>query len=195
MRPDPRGTLFLFVWVSAIQLTVAKVDAGLASVALNHGQAFHQSGNRQQTSFSAEDPVHHPVNVPPDILRLLRQDGRNQTCLKKGQSKEDIQASWFVASEIDLKSHRSPDLIIMAVNPCLSGANVVPFWIFRSTAGGHTLALSATALALDVLTTRSKTYKNLQLTALTANTEHRTVYKFDGLRYKEWRRFQKPIRQ
>ena len=195
MALDLRGPLFLFVCVFVIQLTATKVDAGLASVALNHREAFHQSGNRQQTSFSAEDPIQHPVNVPLDILQILRQDARNQTCLRKGQSKEDIQTSWFVASEIDLKSDRSPDLIVMAVNPCLSGANVVPFWVFRHTAGGHTLALSAPAFALDVLTTRSKTYRNLRLTALTAKTEHSTIYKFDGLRYKEWRRFQKPIRQ
>lgn len=196
MAPDTRGCLFLFVCVSVVQLTATKVDAGL-SVAPNHVEPFHQSirGNRQQTSFSAENPVQHPVNVPPDVLQLLRQDARNQTCLEEGQSKEDIQASWFVASEIDLKNDRSSDLIILAKNPCLNGANVVPFWVFRTTPGGHTLALSTTAFALDVLTARSKTYRNLQLTSLTAKTEQTTVYKFDGLRYREWRRFQKPIRQ
>lgn len=193
---EPRVCLLLFVCVFTIRLTGTKVDARLASVAHN-GEAFHQSngGNRQQTSFSAEDPVQHPVNVPPDVLQFLRQDARNQTCLKKGQSKEGIQASWFVASEIDLKSDRSSDLIVLAANPCLSGANVVPFWVFRNTAGGHTLALSATAFALDVLTARSRTYRNLQLTSLTAKTEHTTIYKFDERRYREWRRFQKSIRQ
>ncbi len=192
-----RGYLFLFAFVSVIQLTATKVDAGLASVALNHWEDFHQSkrANRQQTSFSAEEPIQHPVSLPPDILQLLRQDARIQTCLRKGQSKEDIQASWFVASEIDLKFDRSSDLIILAANPCLNGANVVPFWVFRSAAGGHTLALSTTAFALNVLTTRGKTYRNLQLTSLTAKTVHTTIYKFDGLRYREWRRFQKPIRQ
>ncbi len=120
-----RGYLFLFAFVSVIQLTATKVDAGLASVALNHWEDFHQSkrANRQQTSFSAEEPIQHPVSLPPDILQLLRQDARIQTCLRKGQSKEDIQASWFVASEIDLKFDRSSDLIILAANPCLNGAN------------------------------------------------------------------------
>ena len=185
----------MLVCVSVIQLTATKGDVGLATVALNHAVAFHQSGSRQQTSFSAEEGVQHPVNVPPDVIKFLRQDARNLTCLRMGQSKEDIQVSWFVASEIDLKFDRSPDLIILAANPCLNGANVVPFWVFRHTASGYALALSTTAFALDVLTTRSKTHRNLQLTSLTAKTEHKVIYKFDGLRYKERRRFQKPIGQ
>ncbi|SRR5258708_80096 len=158
------------------------------------GYQSKKAAVRKQTTFSAEEPLQHPIDVPTDVLQLLRRDVRNQTCLGEGQSPKDVPASWFVASDISLKDGHFGDLIVMPANPCLKGANVVPFWIFRRKSGQHLLSLSATAFALEILKTRTNSYRDIRVTSLSATTEYTTVYKFDGNRYKRRQHSQKAIR-
>ncbi len=196
-----RQYLIFLVCALLIEVSATGFRGVLASVAFDRGVTAlsntrvqqRKRNTREQTKFSAEDAIQRPVDVPIDILKLLRNDERNQTCLIKGQLKEDMPASWFVASEIRLSNGRSSDLIVTATNPCLNGANVVPFWVFRKVSDRHTLVLSTTAFALEILNTRSKNYRNMRLTSLTATMEHTTIYKFDGNKYREWQRFQKTI--
>jgi hypothetical protein len=150
---------------------------------------------RQQTVFSAEEPIQSPIEVPTDVLRILQKDARNKTCLREGQSFKDIPSSWFVASGVEFKEARLHILIVMSANSCLNGANVIPFWIFRRTAGGHLLSLSTTAFALEILKTRTNSYPDIRLTSLSARTEYTSVYKFNGNKYRPRRRSQKPISQ
>ena len=100
---------FIFiVCVLLIKVSAIGFRGVLASVAFDPGVTAlpdtrvqqRKRNTRQQTKFSAEDPIQRPVDVPIDVLKLLRNDERNQTCLIKGQLKEDMPASWFVASEI-----------------------------------------------------------------------------------------------
>ena len=107
---------FIFlVCVLLIEVSAIGFRGVLASVAFDPGVTAppdtrvqqRKRNTRQQTKFSAEDPIQRPVDMPIDILKVLRNDGRNQTCLIKGQLKEDMPSSWFVASEIRLSNGRS----------------------------------------------------------------------------------------
>ncbi len=158
-----------------------------------HTQEQSQVRLREQSAFGAEEEVEHPVNMPEDVLRILRRDERNQRRLAEGQSPDDMPASWFVASEIHLNEDDLPDLVVMAATPRLFGANIVPFWIFRNTPQGHKLALSVSALGLEVLNNRTNGYRDIHSIALSAREEFTTTYKFNGNEYREWRSSQRPL--
>jgi len=136
-----------------------------------------------QTIFGAEEELKHPVDVPEDVLRILKQDERIQTHLGNGQSNENLLKSWFAASEIDLNDDDTPELVVRAVNPHLFGANLVPFWIFRKGPKGHELILSVNALGLEVLRTKTNGYKNIVATKSTAREILSDSYGFDLDKY------------
>ena len=147
-----------------------------------------------QTIFGAELEVKRPVTVPLDVLRILRHDERIQTRLGKGKSPENLSASWFAASEIELNDHGQRDLILQAVNPHLFGANLVPFWLFQRTPKGYKLILSVDALGLEVLKTKTNNYKNIRTTKATAKEILSGTYEFDGDKYEERRSSREPIK-
>jgi len=138
----------------------------------------------EQSHFGAEAAITAPVEIPSDVIPMLRQDKRNQTCLKRGESVERITKTWFVCSEIHLKDDRSVDLVVTARNECLLGSNIVPFWVFRKTPHGHELVLSVSALGLDVLNSKTNNYRDIRIARATARSAHTATLKFDGRKYR-----------
>jgi hypothetical protein len=147
-----------------------------------------------QTIFGAELEVKRPVTVPFDVLRILRNDERIQTRLGKRESPDDLSASWFAASEIELNDDSQPDLILQAVNPHLFGANLVPFWLFQKTPKGYKLIFSVDALGLEVLKTKTNNYRNIHSTKATAKEILNATYEFDGDKYEERSSSREPIK-
>lgn len=139
---------------------------------------------REQSRFGAEVAIRRPVEIPADVLLILREDKRNQNCLQEGESPTSITTSWFVGSRIHLNGHSQRDLVITAKNTCLLGANLVPFWVFRNTSPGHELVLSASALVLDVLNTKTNNYRDIRTGKATARTVQTVIFKFDGKKYR-----------
>lgn len=137
----------------------------------------------QQTIFGVEESVTRPVDLPEDVLKILREDKRNRESLEKGQSISDIPASWFAASEINLNEDKLPDLIVIATEPRLFGANLAPFWVFRNTTQGNKLVLSVSALGLEALHTRTNGFRDIRSTIATARGVFTTIFKFDGDAY------------
>jgi hypothetical protein len=147
-----------------------------------------QQRKREQLSFSVEEKPKRPVMVPKDVMQILRRDERNRRI-----AQGNLPKSWFVASELHLNDDDLPDLIVMAANPRLAGANIGPFWVFRNTSQGHQLILSESALVLDVLNTRTNRYRDIRLIALTATEKSTVTYKFNGSAYQPHRSSQVPI--
>ena len=147
-----------------------------------HAQAPRRS-QREQSRFGAEVAIRTPVEIPAEVLSILREDKRNQTCLRDGESPTNITTSWFVGSRIHLNGDSERDLVITAKNTCLLGANLVPFWVFRNTSQGHELVLSISALGLDVLNTKTNNYRDIRTGTATARTVHTVIFKFDGKKY------------
>ena len=157
-------------------------------------QRLNQAATQEQTIFGVEEEIERPVSIPGDVLQILRQNQRNQRHLAQGRSPRDIPASWFIASQIQLNDDDSQDLIVMAANPRLFGANIAPFWIFRNTPSGHQLVLSITTLGLEVLRSKTIGYRDIRATAATAKKVITTDYVFDGTSYRERRSSQRAIR-
>jgi hypothetical protein len=177
MRSGPKLLLILLITCIATQHT--------------QGYFYYQPRRPEQTKFHAEGKIKHPVAIPADVLRTLQADEENQTCLTQDEAAKDMPASWFSASPIELNSDGLQDLIVTVVNPCLYGANINPFWIFRKTRGGHRLVLRLNTLGLDVLDTRRNGYRDIRTSTATSNEIFTTVFSFQRDKYRarrHWRR-------
>lgn len=137
-----------------------------------------------QRSFGAEDEVTQPVGLPDEVLKSLRADRRVLSCLETGQTSNDITANWFIASAVDLKGDRADDLVVVANNPCLFGANIVPFWVFRKASDNYQLVLAAHGLQLELLASRTRTVRNVRVHSATARKVSSKLYRFDGSAYR-----------
>ena len=169
---------------SSDAIPTASPQVGSRPSASAQTQQSSSEQRREQTSFGAEEEIVHPIPIPKDVLQVLRSNERNQRLLAKGQTPDEIPASWFVASEINLKDDNMSDLIVMAAAPRLLGANIVPFWIFRGTTQGHELVLTVSALSLEVLDTKTNGYRDIRTGAATAKSGYRIIFRFDGKVYR-----------
>jgi hypothetical protein len=154
---------------------------------LTAGEACAQTSRhpqKEQSHFGAEVAIRQPVEVPADVLSILREDKRNQTCLRNGESPLSITSSWFVGSTIRLKNDRHADLLVTGRNECLLRANLIPFWVFRNTPQGNELVLRVTALGLDVLNSKTKNYRDIRTGSATARAVHTVIFKFNGKEYR-----------
>lgn len=146
-----------------------------------------------QTSFGVEEELKIPAKLPNDVLEILKQDERNQTCLEI-KSANDMPAAWFKASEIDLNADRLQDLIVMAEDACLYGANIAPFWIFLQIPKGYKLVLNVYSLSLEVLKTKTNGHSDISATSATAVRVFSSVFRFNGERYETQKTAPKNLR-
>jgi hypothetical protein len=144
-----------------------------------------ESEAQAQTRFGAEVKIERPVNLPPDVLRKLQLDGRNQIRLGKEGSPAQILASWFAASEIDLDGDEKRDLLVQAVEPRLLGANLVPFWIFRGMPNGYNLVLRVDTLSVELLRTKTRGCRDILSKQASARVVQSRTFAFDGRKYRE----------
>jgi hypothetical protein len=169
--------------------TAAKV-AGTGSPTVDQLEPTKVSS---QVRFSVEEPINNPVPIPEDVLKILRSESRNRSCLTSGQTQENIPSSWFIASRVNLNRDASADLLVTVANPCLFGANVNPFWIFINTSDGNRLVLSVSALAVEILNGTTNGSRDIRAEAATARQVLTGIYHFDGKEYRLARSSRKKI--
>jgi len=162
----------------------------IASPAVDRPQ---QKVGASQVRFSAEEPIKSPTPIPTGVLNILRNDSRVRSCLASNERRENIPATWFVASMIDLSGHTQSGLLVTARNPCLFGANVNPFWIFLNGLSGHRLVFSVSALSIEILSRKTYGNRDIRAEAATAREVLTGIYRFDGRRYRLWRSSRKKI--
>jgi len=146
--------------------------------------------SREQTEFGAEGAFRRPVPLPAAALEALRTakfpDSTLQDCAEQaGIRVEDIPASWFVASELQLSRAGQPGLIVRGENRCLWGAHIVQFWVLAKSATRHNVVLGGRADGLEVLPTYTNGYRDLQLVLLMragATTEY-VRFRYSGGEY------------
>jgi energy-converting hydrogenase Eha subunit C len=163
---------------------------------LTEAQRVGEEDAAEQSHFSAEQdisPVQRPITVSNDALSVLGKDDLVQSCLKNNEPPDRIAATWFVGSQIHLHNSKESDLIVLAKNPCLSGANIGPFWVFRSTPQGYTLVLSIVAHDLEVLRTKSKGYLDIRMVSATVGTISTVIFRFNGEKYEQFQSKLEPI--
>lgn len=173
----------------------------LVSILLGQAQFQGQRGQDEQSTFAVEEipgepRVKHPIAVPDTVVELLQTDEGVKSCLKdnsldSGQSL----SSWFVASLIHLDGPREADVIVV---PSFRGhesmcfqtpAGIGLFWIFRQNAQRYELALRTWGGGLEILTSRTNGYRNVQTGTLgqAGRTRTNVAFHFDGVRYVEGR--------
>jgi hypothetical protein len=99
---------------------------------------------------------------------------------------------WFSASVIHLAGTKEQDLIVQARRP-LSGANVDTFWVIRRTPDGPVVVLTAQAHDLQVMKTRWKGFRNIELFSTTAVECSTVQLRFSGSKYEEYSSKSGPI--
>jgi hypothetical protein len=134
-----------------------------------------------QTHFYLDEPFKRPAKIPDALVPLLR-DIAQECRAERVNAGTDVR-SWFSASKINIGDDRSA-LILKSGKWCLNGVDNNWFWIFRKTARGYRLLMSAGTISLDVLEARTRGLRNIETNAATAQTNYTNIYKFDGERYK-----------
>ena len=148
----------------------------------------------EQASFSAEDSaVKRPVEIPEDGMAILRRDDFVASVLRDQEiTPAKLPQSWFSASSIHLGLNSRPDLVVVG-EPPLAGANVVMFWIFRSTPAGHKLLFRAGGHDLVVLNSRHNGLRDVQTSSVTLQRLNDSIYRYNGSRYVVYRDRSKSI--
>ena len=167
----------------------------LAMCGASFAQSKH-SHSPEQLAFSAEDDaVKKPIAVPRDILAMLTKDKMVLRELENENLAPDkMPLSWFSASAVHLNNSNKTDFIVMARGP-LAGGNVVTFWVFRGTAHGDELVLTAPTHNLIVKNARWNGYRDIELASMSAVKVSTVVCRFDGHRYKEYKSKLEDIQQ
>ena len=163
-------------------------------IALCIARPLSAADPQEQTWFTAENPtVDRPVDLPKNVQASLMKDTVVLNLLgSQNKPAGEFPAEWFTASEIHLRHPDHVDLVVMGTG-LLMGANINPFWVFRHTSSGFRLVLKGGAHDLEVRKARSNGYRNIRLYAMTAKDVFTLDYRFDGHRYRIYRKNSKPI--
>lgn len=164
-------------------LTLAVIGAVLTIT--TEPQQSKQSPAPEQTRFGLEELVRHPVRLPEAVLKILGDDGevRSSRCVSEDDQAQAISASWVEASQIHLDGPNEADLLVKAKDRCLFGANIGPFWIFKSSPQGYRLVLAVSALGVDVLRHKTNGMRDVSAGAVAGGKAVSVRFKFDGQKY------------
>jgi hypothetical protein len=154
----------------------------LASVPDSARQTVKPKMPIEQSAFSLELPFERTVKIPDSVLDVLENDSHVLSAPCHG----DLSSSTLEAAEVHLIKNSEPAMLIKGKG-CLLGANMGPFWIFRS-AGDNKFQeiLSVDALVIKVCTDESKGYRNISAGAVVGGGKPVFIlFKFAGTTYQE----------
>ena len=179
-------------------MLIASIVAGVPRVLSGQHSSRTSHHGREQSEFNSEQdigPVQRPVQLGPEALRALRNDGAVTSCIEDDESHpQQPLASWFVGSQIHLDGSSGPDLVVLpklnlgaassdevSQSVCFLGANIAQFWVLRKTRMGFVLVLSQVAHNLKVLHSKTNGLRDIELaTAVGASYYSAIVYRFNG---------------
>ncbi len=140
--------------------------------------------------FGLKAPFERPVELPTQVLALLRADQGNiekfEACRSR-QNLAEIPAKWFHATEVGMAKDELAGLVVKAANACLwekkQSQDVGGFWVFRQTSTGYELMLAEKTQMLQVLNSRTAGYPDLCTSWGLYNHYFQTVYTFGEGKY------------
>jgi len=163
--------------------------------AANARHLVEQSVSQGRPAHPAAAQVQPLAGVPASALEILRADQTVSSCLEKQKlSPDHLPASWFSASRIHLAGPDENDLLVQPVfsperRQCFYGVECCAwFWVFRQAGKGYELVLKVFAGALSVRESIWKGYRDIQASSANANGLTTLTFRFDGTRYKEFRK-------
>jgi len=168
---------------------------GKEAQAANARHLIEQSVSQAQPAHPAAAQVLALATVPAPALETLKADNTVRSCLEKQKlSPDQLPASWFSASQIHLAGPEENDLLLQPIfsperRQCFYGVECcVWFWVFRQVGNGYELVLKVFAGALGLRESVWKGYRDIQASSANANGFTTVTFRFDGTRYKEFRK-------
>lgn len=141
----------------------------LLALSLCVAQSEPHHASKQQMSFSAGEEFEHPVALPSGALKALETSklsaGMLRDCaVNEGIKVNEIPASWFAGSWIELSGGGSSGLVVGAPKPdCFWGAHITQFWLLSKNGDNYNVVFTGRADGFSVLAKRTNGYRDLQL--------------------------------
>ena len=140
----------------------------------------------EQTAFREGSSISREVPIPKRVIALLLHSKEGQQGLAFTNEDDEKQPEkLFRASEIHLKG-TEPGLVVIGVCP-MCGADNGWFWIVKSAYHNPEIILFAGGNSIDILATRTNGFPDVRRMFSTPSETQRTVYHFDGKRYRIWK--------
>jgi hypothetical protein len=139
----------------------------LLALSLCVAQSEPHNSSGHQTSFSAGEEFEHPVALPSGALKALETSKLSAEMLRgcavdEGIKVNEIPASWFVGSWVELRRGRS-GLVVGAKPGCFWGAHVTQFWLLSKIGANYNVVFTGRADAFRVLSEWTNGYPKVQL--------------------------------
>ncbi|MGO9086503.1 MAG: hypothetical protein ACLQBK_14845 [Candidatus Sulfotelmatobacter sp.] len=140
----------------------------LLALSLCVAQSEPHHASKQQMSFSAGEEFEHPVALPSGALKALETSKLSAEMLRgcaadEGIKINEIPASWFVGSWIELRGGRSSGLVVSAKQGCFWGAHISQFWLLSKNEANYYVVFTGRADGFRVLSKRTNGYRDVQL--------------------------------
>ena len=141
------------------------------------------------------DSVENPVQLPPDVMKLLLNDkvdfpeGEKESFHCSGSERTPVSTEepkkQVLCTALHLSSSPDMDYLVIGIGG-LRGAHIVPFWIFHVGPTGPILLFKTRSDALTIGSRKYRGYRELVATFVfgagaTVRDEH---YRYDGRGYK-----------
>src|SRR5437899_11433444 len=157
---------------------------GLIVIAMQ-GQKDHST--REQTAFSEQYPILHPIPLPPKVLTLLLKTEEGKQGLERATDSEKKEPTQlFRAARVHLRAPEESDLVIKGTG-AMSGADNDWFWIVLSAQKNPRIALFAGGSLLEVMPSRTNGYRDIRSDWSNPNGTQPRIYRFNGDRYRLWK--------
>jgi hypothetical protein len=163
--------------------TVSVVLAGLAGVvSIARGQEAHPAS--EQKLFSPGDnPVQHPVTLSAEVLRvILASQPAKETFSVLNDSEKANPSQLFQAGEVHLSNPDQVDLVVIGLGR-MKGADANWFWVVSSARKNPQVILFGGGDSLEVMDTKTKSYKDIRIVWSSSFETETTTYQFDGSIY------------
>jgi hypothetical protein len=161
----------------------AALAAGISAAQVENADALHD-----QTTFTEDARLQHPVPVSSDVLKvLLETDAAKEGMAFAQVSKPGDVAQLFRAGEVHLGGANEVDLVVIGVG-WMSGADNGWFWVVRSAHKNPRVVLFAGGNSLQMMVTRTNGYRDIRSTWSSPSETDDTIYHFDGREYKLWKK-------
>jgi len=140
----------------------------LLALSLCVAQSEPHHGFKQQTSFSAGEEFEHPVMLSSGALKALETSKLSAEMLRdcavdEGIKVNEIPASWFVGSWIELRGPRSSGLVVGPKNGCFLGAHIAQFWLLSKNGANYDVVWTGRADGFRIISKRTNGYRDVQL--------------------------------
>jgi hypothetical protein len=133
-----------------------------------------------QTHFHLDETFQRPATIPAGLLPRLRKEVKS-TCSGDAAFQARDVRSLFSASRITLNQHRA--YILKSGHHCLTGGDNDWFWIYLNTAQRYRMVLTGGTISVDVLSSRTQGFRDIETNMATGAYGFRKIYKFNGSVY------------